>query len=267
MVADGDDVWWAESRPQEGGRTTVMRWHDGHIGEITAADANVRTLVHEYGGAGWWVDRGVLFHVDFADQRLRRVDPDGVVTILTDEPPTTRSYRYADGRVTADGRWVICVRERHTSEGVINELVAIATDGSRRVESLWQGSDFVSSPRISDDGTRLAFVSWDDPEMPWTCTRLHVHALGDGRLGHELLVLDGDRAFCEPGWDGPRLLVVVDDDEWWNLYEVDVSSGQRARCCAVRSRSRRRRGSSACSVGRLSRVGSSPWPVFRRAMS
>ncbi|MEZ5247582.1 MAG: S9 family peptidase [Acidimicrobiales bacterium] len=203
-----------------------MRWRDGEVVEVTPADANVRTLVHEYGGAGWWVHGGALFHVDFVDQRLRRVDPDGSATFLTDEPPMPRAHRFADGVVTTDGRWVVCVRERHTDEGVINDLAVIPTDGSATVESLWQGSDFVSSPRISGDGTRLAFISWDDPEMPWTRTRLHVHSFDEGRLGEEILVLDGDRSFCEPGWDDARLLVVVDDDEWWNLHEVDVSSGQ-----------------------------------------
>ena len=226
VVADGDDVWWAESRPEEGGRTAVMRWRAGEFAEITAPDANVRTLVHEYGGAGWWVDRGVLFHVDFTDQRLRRVTPDGEVTMLTAEPATPRGHRYADGRVTVDGRWVICVRERHEADRVINELVAIATDGSGRVEDLWGHSDFVSSPRLSADGSRLAFVSWDDPEMPWTRTRLHLHSLVDGGLGEEILRLDGDRSFCQPGWDDDRLLVVVDDDEWWNLFEVDQGSGE-----------------------------------------
>lgn len=203
-----------------------MRWRDGQIAEITPADVNVRTLVHEYGGAGWWIDDGALFHVDFADQRLRRIAPDGDTTFLTDEPPSARAHRYADGRVTADGRWVICVRERHATEGVVNELVAVATDGSGRVEPLWHGSDFVASPRISGDGTLLAFVSWDDPEMPWTRTRLHVHALDDARLGDEVLVLGGERSFCEPGWDGSRLLVVVDNAEWWNLHEVDLSTAR-----------------------------------------
>ena len=56
VQADGDDVWWSESRPDESGRVAIMRWHDDVIDEITPPDAYVRTLVHEYGGAAWRVD-------------------------------------------------------------------------------------------------------------------------------------------------------------------------------------------------------------------
>lgn len=205
-----------------------MRAHGGVAVEATPPEANVRTLVHEYGGGAWWVHGADLYWVDLADQRLRRSTDDEVV-VLTPEPETPRGLRYADGRVTPDGRWAVCVRERHDTGGEpANEIVAVATDGSGLVETLWHGADFVSSPRLSGDGTRLAFVSWDHPEMPWTRTRLHVHDLHTGdvlELGDEVVRLDGDRAFCEPGWDGDRLLVVVDDDEWWNLHEVDLATG------------------------------------------
>ena len=59
--------------------------------------------------------------------------------------------------------------------------------------------------------------------MPWDATRLHVHQLGDGELGAEVLALgrQDDRSLCEPGWDpgpdggAPRLLVCSDHDDWW----------------------------------------------------
>lgn len=230
--ADGT-VWWGESRPDEGGRTAVMRCRPGgETEEVTPPAANVRTLVHEYGGGAWWVGPGpdatgeVLYWVDFADQRLRRTDPRGDVTVLTAEPTRARALRYADGRATPDGRWVVCVREHHPDEGeVVNGLVAVATDGSGRVEELWRGADFVSSPRIAPDGGRLAWISWDHPEMPWTRTRLHVHELDDGRLGRELLAVGGDVAFCEPGWVGDAVHVCADPDGWWNLHAVDLASG------------------------------------------
>ena len=230
-------LWWAESRPDEGGRTAVMRCDLGSndTQEVTPEGANVRTRVHEYGGGAWWPHDGSLYYVEFADQRLRRLDaPGDEPVLLTAEPPEPRAWRYADGRVTPDGRWSVCVRERHDTGGEpANELVAVAADGSQQVETLWAGGDFVMTPRVSGDGSMLAWISWDHPNMGWDATRLHVHRLGDGELGEELMVLgrQGDRSLCEPGWDpgtagsAPRLMVCSDHDDWWGLYEVDLGAG------------------------------------------
>ena len=228
-------LWWAESRPDEGGRTAVMccDLRGGEPLEVTPAGANVRTLVHEYGGGSWWPHDGSLYYVEFGDQRLRRIDEPGAdPVLLTAEPPEPRAWRYADGRVTPDGRWCVCVRERHGTGGEpANELVAVAADGSQRVETLWAGSDFVMTPRVSPDGSLLAWIAWDHPNMPWDATRLHVHQLGDGRLGAEVLVLGagGDRSLCEPGWDPgdgvARLLVCSDHEDWWGLYEAGLDGG------------------------------------------
>lgn len=257
-------LWWAETRPEERGRAAVMRHclPTGITEEFTGPDANVRTLVHEYGGGAWWPHDGRLFYVDHADQRLRRLDcPGAEPVMLTPVPPQLRAWRYADGRVTPDGRWCLCVRERHgvkpgeelvevaagsdaarafNSEPAddpgparaadsepVNELVAVAADGSQRIEVLWSESDFVMAPRPSPAGDRLAWISWDHPDMPWDATRLHVHELSDGALGPEIaLVGEGrDQSLVQPDWWGERLLVCSDHDDWWNLYEVDPATG------------------------------------------
>ena len=218
-------LWWAETRPDEGGRTAVMRHclRTGLTEEFTGPDADVRTLVHEYGGGAWWPHDGRLFYVDRADQRLRRLDRPGAEPVmLTPQPPEPRAWRYADGRVTPDGRWCVCVRERHGAEPrepvnervtgaaddpdaagaadsePVNELVAVAADGSQRIEMLWSESDFVMAPRPSPAGDRLAWITWDHPHMPWDATRLHVHELGDGALGAEL-ARGGGGGGPEPG--------------------------------------------------------------------
>ena len=247
-------LWWAETRPDERGRTAVMRrcLRTGLTEEFTGPGADVRTLVHEYGGGAWWPHDGRLFYVDRADQRLRRLDRPGAEPVmLTTQPPEPRAWRYADGRVTPDGRWCVCVRERHGAEPrepvnelvtgaaddpdaagaadsePVNELVAVAADGSQRIEVLWSESDFVMAPRPSPAGDRLAWISWDHPHMPWDATRLHVHELGDGALGAELAVVGEreDRSLVQPGWWGDRLLVCSDHDDWWNLYEVNLIAG------------------------------------------
>ena len=222
---DGDDIWWAESRPDEGGRTALMRQRDGVTEEITPADAYVRTLVHEYGGGSWWVHAGVAYYVDVSDQRLRRLVPGEEPTFLTPEPETPRGVRYADLRVDPAGEFVVAVRETHHADREpVNDLVAIEIDGPIEVRDLWRGSDFVSSPRVSPDGTRLAWVAWDHPNMPWDATRLMVAPYVRGTIGApDLTIGTGAEAWVEPGWspDG-ELLACTDRDEWWNLVAVSA---------------------------------------------
>ena len=86
---DGDDLYWLESRPDQGGRVSLWRraFAGGEATELTPAPTNVRTRVNEYGGGEYGVRDGVVVVSDLADGRLRRIDPDGTVTVLTAEGP------------------------------------------------------------------------------------------------------------------------------------------------------------------------------------
>ncbi len=195
--------------------------------DITAPETNVRTSVHEYGGAAWWAADGVAFYTDFADQRLRWIEPGNEPVLLTAEPATPRSLRYADGRPTPDGDWFVCVHERHGEGEPVNEIVAVATDGSMRTEVIATGADFVASPRMSPDGRSIVWIQWMHPNMPWDSTELWIADLdGASASNARKLVGNGDEAVQEPLWwsDG-TLVVVTDRDEWWNLYRVDLTTG------------------------------------------
>ena len=122
---DGDDVWWSEARPEEGGRYAVLRRDaEGGVEEVLPEPWNARSGVHEYGGGAWWVRDGVLWFVDWTTQRLHRVDPGGEPVPLTPEPEVPRGLRYADGDVSPDGRTLLCVREEHRPDGtVLNTIV------------------------------------------------------------------------------------------------------------------------------------------------
>ena len=111
VVPDGDDVWWAESRAAEGGRTAIVRLHDGVVADVTPADANVRTSVHEYGGGAWWPHDGALYYVEFKDQRLRRLVPGGEPELLSPEPEQPRAPPLR-GRTCQRRRCVVRVRGR-----------------------------------------------------------------------------------------------------------------------------------------------------------
>lgn len=232
VVVDGDDVWWAEQRPEEAGRTALLRRRGDETVEVTPPAANVRTRVHEYGGGAWWVDRGVAYYVEFDDQRLRCIEPGGEPRLLSPEPSSPRASRYADGRVTPDGAWFVCVHERHVVAGdgpseVVNEIVAVATDASQRIVTLASGADFYAAPRISPDGRHLVWIQWMHPSLPWDSTELWIAELADGEAtNHRRLAGNGDEALQEPSWgDDGTLTVATDRTDWWNLYTVDLERG------------------------------------------
>jgi dipeptidyl aminopeptidase/acylaminoacyl peptidase len=216
-------AYWLEFRPMEDGRSVVVRAEPGaKPSDVTPVGFDVRTKVHEYGGGAYWLHHGTVFFANFADQRLYRQDVGGGPVAITEE--TEGRYRYADGRLGPDGRIVACVRERHegpTAADVVNELVALAPDGSGAVRTIASGRDFYAYPRPSPDGRRLAWICWDHPEMPWDGTELWVADLaGDGSLANERLVAGGrEESIVQPEWSpAGELHFVSDRTGWWNLY-------------------------------------------------
>ncbi|HRW04860.1 MAG TPA: prolyl oligopeptidase family serine peptidase [Caldilineaceae bacterium] len=228
IQTDDAALYWIEGRPLEQGRYVIVRrTADGVIQDVTPPGYNARTMVHEYGGGAYLVAADALYFSNFADQRLYRqsLTPAeiGTPTPITPEPPRDRSLRYADGRLTADGQQIICVHERHEADGtVINELVILPTDGSAPPKTIASGYDFYAAPRISPDGTKLTWLSWNHPLLPWDGTELWVADLAvDGTLSnHRHVAGSAEESICQPEWapDG-TLTFVSDRTDWWNLYQ------------------------------------------------
>ena len=190
---------WSEARADEGGRVAIV---DEEQGDLTPPGANVRSRVHEYGGGAAWFAGEEVFYSEFGDGRVHRLGF-GAIT------PEGGDVRYADG--TVGGGSIVCVRERHEDDQVLNDLVSFPIDGSSAPTVVASGRDFYAAPRFSPDGGRLAWLEWDHPRMPWDGTEL---------------VLDGafvsggaDEAILQPEWspDG-RLHWLSDRTGWWNLY-------------------------------------------------
>jgi dipeptidyl aminopeptidase/acylaminoacyl peptidase len=231
-----DDVWWAESRPEQAGRIAVVRHRPGGGSVETFGDEfSARTRVHEYGGGAWWLHDDTLFFANGADQRLYRVDPDTEPgrfrspVALTPEPTTPMADRYADGVLTVDGRWVLCVRERHDGDDVRNELVAIEAQTGGEPLVVVSGPDFVAAPRVSPDGRRISWLQWNDPDMPWDGTELWIAELTSNHTceisGARRLAGSRDESITQPEWhpDG-SLWFVSDRTDWWNLYRFGADS-------------------------------------------
>jgi dipeptidyl aminopeptidase/acylaminoacyl peptidase len=219
----GESVFWIEGRSAEGGRCVIVgRGRDGRIAAVTPPAFNVRSRVHEYGGGAYIVSGETVFITDFPDQHIVRLDPGEEPRAITPETETPASLRYADGRLTPDGRWIICVREDHRGDGeAVNAIVAVPTDGSAEPHVVIAGRTFFSFPRIHPDGTQLAWTCWDHPSMPWDGAELWTATLtSEATVTDARHVAGGpEESVYQPEWspDG-RLHFVSDASGWWNLY-------------------------------------------------
>ena len=221
-------VWWLEGRPAENGRVALVKAeHEGEPADVVPGGFNVRTSVHEYGGGAYCIHGGSAYVSDFDDQRLYRVDPGRMPVAVTPEVQHRR-HRYADGRITSDGSLWIGVRERHAESGrvsdVVNELVAVSTDGSSEPRVIAGGSDFYSNPRVSPDGSRLCFLAWNLPWMPWDGRELFVGDLGAGGELTDVTHVagaEGEESIWQPEWSpGGELVFASDRSGWWNLERI-----------------------------------------------
>ena len=221
---DGDDIYWVELRPSEGGRQVIVRRSaSGEISDINPPPLNARTRVHEYGGGDYAVKDGSVYFSNFADQRVYRQ--------VGSEPPVpitpVADMRYADALVDLSRARIICVREDHSrqSSEAVNTIVSLSTNGNDDGgQVLVSGNDFYSSPGLSPDGKTLVWLTWNHPNMPWDGTELwQANVESDGSLTEARCVAGGEsESIFQPQWspDG-RLYFVSDRNGWWNLCRLD----------------------------------------------
>ncbi len=221
VMLAGDDIYWVEGRPAEGGRNVIVRrTPDERIADVLPPPYNARTRVHEYGGGAYAIaDYGAIVFSNYADQRLYRIPPAGAPQPLA----LTLELRYADLAVDHRRGRLICVREDHRASGheVVNSLVGVSFRGADDGKILVSGSDFYSSPRLSPDGARLAWLSWNHPNMPWDGTELWVGLVApNGDIEGAQRVAGGtDESIFQPEWSPDGTLYFVSDrTNWWNLY-------------------------------------------------
>jgi dipeptidyl aminopeptidase/acylaminoacyl peptidase len=233
VAVDGEDLYWLEIRPTEKGRNVlVRRTVDGKVEDVTPAPFNVRTRVHEYGGGAFLVSGGTVYFSNFADGRIYYSTPGSLPEPLTAES----NRRYADFILDREGltspfegeactprqrNRLICVCEDHSNSSHEPENTIVTVDlATGEVATLISGSDFYSSPRLSPDGTKLAWLSWNHPYLPWDSTYLWIATLNSEGIGEAKLVAGNEQeSICEPKWskDG-ELYFSSDRNDWWNLY-------------------------------------------------
>lgn len=224
IVLDSGDIYWQESRPTDAGRYTIVRLtSDGTTSDVNRAPFNARTRVHEYGGGAYTVVDGVVYFANYDDQRLYRQVPG------SDPQPLTPvvDLRYADFHPDRARNRLIGIREDHreSDQDAVNSIVAIDANGGSSDDGgvvLVSGNDFYSNPRLSPDGTKLSWLTWNHPNMPWDGTELWVGEIGaDGSVSNPRLVAGGlEESIFQPEWapDG-TLTFVSDRSGWWNFYQ------------------------------------------------
>jgi dipeptidyl aminopeptidase/acylaminoacyl peptidase len=235
IILDGTDTYWLESRPQEAGRSVIVRRAaDGRIADITPPQYNVRTRVHEYGGAAYTVvDRQVYFS-NISDnclyiQDLNSEHPDRVRQLTHD-----KKRRFADFTIDTHRQRLICVQEEHDSADFepLNTIVSIDLTTADDISVLVGGCDFYAAPRLSPDGTKLAWLSWNHPNLPWDGTNLQVANIVNGYLSAPALIAGGaNEAIFQPQWASDDTLYFVSDRTGWgNLYCWQSHGAVKAVC-------------------------------------
>jgi acetyl esterase/lipase len=254
LQSDGTHLYWLESRPQERGRSVVVRADpSGRVVDASPPSVSVRSRVHEYGGGAYCVLGGpegalALAYVDQTDQRvwLMPLEGNGAPRALSPEPPAGQRWHHGDLRATTDGRTVLAVRESHDGAGgVTHSLVSLSTGPTVDSSALWEGDGFVAAPRMDRAGARLAWLTWQHPDMPWDATELWVGELGttaSGAMGvsdpHRVAggpssgVAGDGESVGQPLWlDDGRLVFVSDAAGWWQPWSWEEGAAAPTLLC------------------------------------
>ncbi|HEV7395067.1 MAG TPA: S9 family peptidase [Pyrinomonadaceae bacterium] len=221
---DGDSITWVEMRPSEGGRNVIVRrGPDGSITDINPQPYNARTRVHEYGGGDCVAHKGAVFFSNFSDQQIYLRSGEELRQVTSGE-----GMRYADHIYDPGRARLISIREEHQASNTEarNCVVSIDLENDGRETVLAEGKDFYSSPRLSRDGSKLAWLTWNHPNMPWDGTELWLGEFAaDGTISEAHCVAGGmSESIFQPEWspDG-ELYFVSDRNGWWNLYRLNRS--------------------------------------------
>lgn len=210
-------VYWVERRPLENARSTLICWSpEQGAKELLPKEYNIRSKVHEYGGGALLVQKEGIYFVNSDDQQIYRIKADGKVQKITEQ----KNARFADGVIHPKDGTLFYVMEKHEEKEVINSIVSI-DPRTGKITTVASGRDFYSSPRLSPDGKKLAYISWDHPHMPWDGTELWVQDLATSTKSKH--AGGPAESVVDPQWSKEgELYYISDRTNWWNIYKGDT---------------------------------------------
>lgn len=225
---EGESIYWLESRPEEKGRSCVVRAKPGEPpSDLLPPPISARSKVNEYGGGCYCVYENTLFFVQADDQRIYRLDlasPNAVPVAISPDA----KLQYGDLHFDRGRQRVIAVCENHTNpdQEPVASIVSLSAEG-HDCFTLIEGDDFYSSPRVSPCGQFLCWLSWNHPAMPWTNNSCFAASLNEQGVIIDRIALAGEaanqppQAIFQPQWSPKSELFLVSDlDNWWRLYKV-----------------------------------------------
>jgi len=215
LTLDNETLYWTELRPSEGGRVAIVKQTETGNRDVISKDYNARTRVHEYGGRPFAVQDGIIYFVNFSDQRLYKQEKGLSPTPITEK----NGPRLADFFSTSKTLYAVAEQHKDNESEAENSIVAIDLE-NESTHTLISGHDFYASPSVNKEGTKIAWITWNHPNMPWDTTELWLGDLVDGTVQNKKRLSSGDNEAVQfPKW-GPdgSLYFISDKSGWWNLY-------------------------------------------------
>jgi acetyl esterase/lipase len=237
----GEQLFWLEQRPQEQGRTTLLRRPVANptatAEDLTPGPWNLRSRVHDYGGGAVAIQPTAVVFVHDGDRCLWHLalDPHSGSALapprrLTPPAPADQPRAFADGLIDQPRQRWLGVMETCGRD----QLVAVPLAGGEP-QLLHQPADFCGYAVLSPSGRQLAWVEWQQPAMPWERSSLWLAGLGPAGELQEARPIAGataaDPSPCsvfQPLWiqtaaGGEVLVVSCDRSGAWNLEQLDAS--------------------------------------------
>lgn len=190
LSADAEDnLFWIELRPEEKGRCVLMtRTPAGEVRELLPSPFSARSRVMEYGGKPYVASHGQIVFSNYLDQRLytMNLNGSGCPQALTPERNSDDCLmKFMQPEISPDGRWLVAAFEiENTDSEPMNAICVLdlQRSGIQEPQIIASGADFYQSPTFSPDGTRLAWLEWNHPFMPWDSTFLKTAPFAEGRI-------------------------------------------------------------------------------------
>ncbi len=213
---------WREGRSDR--NVLVIQPPDGQAPRDLNSDFGVRARVG-YGGGDFTVDRGQVYFVEAISSRLYRQ----ALAAGAARPITPAFGQAAAPALSPDGRWLLYIHSYENQDA----LAVVDSEGKYWPARLHSGHDFYMQPCWHPDGTRIAWVAWDHPNMPWDGTTLYLGQLAGGEASlpsmQDVTPIAGDEktSIFQPQFSpsGRWLAYVSDQSGWWQIYLYDLEQG------------------------------------------